>query len=129
MKDIPYQSVFNTLQEILPDDWHKVVFYAHYGERSYSMKYFVDSGDGVYTDCFKLKDIPKQEIIKAFAVIDSQIMPIRKELSQKDSWSVMTLTVDDEGNFKADYEYEDISEDAIGYYQRWKEKYLNIRCC
>ena len=124
MKDIPYQSIFNTLQEILPDNWHKVVFYAQYGENSYSMKYFVDSGDGVYTECFKLKGISKKDIIKAFAVIDSQIMPVRKELSKKDTWYVMTLIVDDEGNFKADYEYEDISEDSIGYYQRWKEKYL-----
>ena len=77
------------------------------------------------TDCFKLKGISKRDIIKAFALIDSQIMPIRKKLSKKDTWSVMTLIVDDEGNFKADFEYEDISEDSIGYYQRWKEKYLN----
>ena len=124
MIDIPYQSIFNTLQEVLPDDWHKVVFYAQYGENSYSMKYFVDSGDGKYTECFKLKGVSKRDIIKAFATIDSQIMPIRKELRIKDTWSVMTLVVDDEGNFKADYEYEDISEDSIGYYQRWKEKYL-----
>lgn len=125
MKNISYQGIFNTLQEVLPDDWHKVVFYAQYGENSYSMKYFVDSGDGVYTECFKLKDISKKDIIKAFAVIDSQIMPVRKELSKKDTWSVMTLVVDDTGNFKADYEYEDISENSIGYYQRWKEKYIN----
>ena len=124
MKDIPYQSIFNTLQEVLPDDWHKVVFYAQYGENSYSMKYFVDSGDGVYTECFKLKGISKKDIIKAFAVIDSQIMPVRKELSKKDTWSVMTLVVDDTGNFKADYEYNDISENSIEYYQNWKEKYL-----
>ena len=124
MIDIPYQSIFNTLQEVLPDDWHKVVFYAQYGENSYSMKYFVDSGDGKYTECFKLKGVSKRDIIKAFATIDSQIMPIRKELRIKDTWSVMTLVIDDEGNFKADYEYEDISEDSIGYYQRWKEKYL-----
>ena len=78
MKDITYQSIFNTLQEVLPDNWHKVVFYAQYSENSYSMKYFVDTGDGQYTDCFNLKDIHKQDIIKAFAVIDSQIMPIRK---------------------------------------------------
>ena len=125
MKDIPYQSIFNTLQEVQPDDWHKVVFYAQYGENSYSMKYFVDSVDGVYTECFKLKGISKKDIIKAFAVIDSQIMPVRKELSKKDKWYVMTLIIDDEGNFKADYEYEDISEGSIGYYQRWKEKYIN----
>lgn len=124
MIDIPYQSIFNTLQEVLPDDWHKVVFYAQYGENSYSMKYFVDTGDGQYTDCFKIKDIPKQEIIKAFAVIDSQIMPIRKELSKKDTWSVMTLVVDDSGDFKADFEYDDLSENSIAYFQKWKETYL-----
>lgn len=125
MKDIPYQSIFNTLKDILPDDWNNVVFYAEYGESSYSMKYFVDSGDGKYTECFKLKGISKRDIIKVFAAIDSQIMPIRKELSKRDTWSVMTLVIDDEGKFKADYEYDDISEDSIGYYQRWKEKYFN----
>ena len=125
MKDIPYQEIFNILQEILPNNWHRVAFYAEYGESSYSMKYFVDLGSGQYTDCFNLKDIPKRDIIKAFAVIDSQIMPIRKELSKKDTWSVMTLVIDDEGNFKADFEYDDISENFIEYYQRWKKKYLN----
>ena len=124
MKDIPYQSIFNTLQEVLPDVWHKVVFYAQYGENNYSMKYFVDLGNGKYIDCFKFKGISKRDIIKSFAVIDSKIMPIRKELSKKDTWSVMTLIVDNEGSFKADYEYDDISEDQIVYYQHWKEKYL-----
>ena len=125
MKDIPYQEIFNILQEILPNNWHRAAFYAEYGESSYSMKYFVDLGSGQYIDCFNLKDIPKRDIIKAFSVIDSQIMPIRKELSKKDAWSVMTLVIDDEGNFKADFEYDDISENFIEYYQRWKKKYLN----
>lgn len=124
MKDIPYQNIFNTLQKVLPDDWRKVVFYAEYGESSYSMKYFVDTGNGAFADCFKLKDILKRDIVKTFAVIDSQITPIRKELSKNDSWSVMTLVVDDEGNFKVDFEYANISEDSIKYFQKWKNKYL-----
>ena len=124
MKNVSDQSIFIILQEILPDNWHKVVFYAEYGESSYSMKYFVDFGDGQYIDCFRLKGITKQDIIKAFAVIDSQIMPIRKELSKKDTWTVMTLVVDENGNFKADYEYKDISEDLVGYYNGWKNRYL-----
>ena len=111
MKNVSYQSIFNILQEILPDNWHKVVFYAEYGESSYSMKYFVDFGDGQYIDCFRLKGITK-------------IMPIRKELSKKDTWTVMTLVVDENGNFKADYEYKDISEDLVGYYNGWKNRYL-----
>lgn len=124
MKELSYQSIFNTLQEILPDDWHKVVFYAQYGESSYSMKYFVASGNGNYTECFKIKGISKRDIIKVFAAIDSKIMPIRKELSKKDTWYVMTLIVDNEGNFKADYEYDDVSDDLIEFYEMWKGKYL-----
>ena len=123
MKDIPYQDIFDTLQEVLPDDWRKVVFYVEYGENSYSMKYFVDTGNGEYTDCFKLKDISKQDIIKAFAVIDSKIMPVRRELNKKDTtWSVMTIVIDDNGNFKVDYEYS--SEGLTEHYEKWKEKYL-----
>ena len=47
-----------------------------------------------------------------------------KELSKKDTWTVMTLVVDENGNFKADYEYKDISEDLVGYYNEWKNRYL-----
>ena len=122
MIDIPYQDIFDILQDVLPNDWRKVVFYAEYGENSYSMKYFVDIGNGEYTDCFRLKDISKQDIIKAFAVIDSKIMPVRRELSKKDTWSVMTIVIDDNGNFKVDYEYS--SEGLTEHYEKWKEKYL-----
>ena len=124
MKDIPYQSIFNSLQYILHDDWYRLVFYGEYGANSYSMKYFVDTGIGEYVDCFKLKDISKRDIIKTFAVIDSQITPIRNELNGKDKWTVMTLVVDNTGNFKVDYEYEDISDDSIEYFRKWKNKYL-----
>lgn len=124
MNNIPIQSIFNTLQDVLPDYWHKVVFYAKYGESSYSMKFFVNTGNGTFTDCFKLKEVSKRDIIKTFALIDNQIMPIRKELSKKDTWFVMTLIVDNSGDFKADFEYDDISKDSIVYFQKWKEKYL-----
>ena len=124
MKDIPYQSIFNVLLEVLPDNWHKVVFFAEYAESSYSMKYFVDFGDGKFVECFKLGDIPKRNIIRSFALIDNLIMPVRRELTKKDTWSVMTLSIDKEGYFKADYDYDDISEDPIEYYQKWKNKYL-----
>lgn len=36
----------------------------------------------------------------------------------------MTIVVDENGNFKADYKYKDISEDLVGYYNGWKNRYL-----
>lgn len=124
MNDIPYQNIFDALQEVLPRQWHKVVFCVEYGESSYSMKYFVDLGDGEYIECFKLDGIPKHNIIRSFALIDSLIMPARRDLTKKDTWSVMTLSVDENGNLKADYEYDDISEEPIEYHNIWKKKHL-----
>ena len=47
-----------------------------------------------------------------------------KKSSKNDTWTVMTIVVDENGNFKADYEYKDISEDLVGYYNGWKNRYL-----
>ena len=60
---------------------------------------------------------------------------VPEELAQKVKSGVRVLVPFGRGNRKAvgfvartyteaEYEYEDISEDSIGYYQRWKEKYL-----
>ena len=125
MKDIPYQSIFNILQEVLPENWRKVVFYAEYAQSSYSMKYYVKVSDGNYTDCFQLNGIPKRKVINAFANIDKQIMSVRKDLNKKDLWSVMTLIVDTSGGFKADFEYDDILDDQMSFIRKWKEKYLS----
>ncbi len=124
MNDIPYQNIFDALQEVLPGQWHKVVFYAEYGESSFSMKYFVDLGDGEYVDCFKLSNISRREIIQAFSVIDRIILPARQAMSKIDTWSVMTLVVDDKGSFRAEYEYDDIAGNYTEYYETWKNKYL-----
>ena len=122
MQEISYQKIFDCLLPVLPDDWKKAVFYAEYSEGSYSMKYYVDSGDGDYIDCFST-GISKSRIIHAFLEIDKEIAPIRNSLSTKDLWSVMTLTVSSSGEFNADYDYEQVT-DSIEYFRKWETRYL-----
>ncbi|MBQ4165282.1 MAG: hypothetical protein IJD85_03065 [Oscillospiraceae bacterium] len=35
------------------------------------------------------------------------------------------MVVNSDGTFKAEFDYANISENAIAYEQNWKEKYLN----
>ena len=124
MNEVLYQDIFNALQEVLPNEWNKVVFYAEYDDSSYGMKYYVLHEDGTYSDCFELEDVSKSSIIETFAIIDSIIMPVREKVNKDDLWSVMTIVVSNTGDFKAEYEYEDISDHSIEYFNEWKKKYL-----
>ena len=45
-------------------------------------------------------------------------------LDKNNKWSVMTMFVSSDGNMKTEFDYSDISENAIAYEQKWKEKYI-----
>ncbi len=117
-----FQDLFDKLQDGLPKEWNKVVVYIAYTQGSYSMKYYVDAGNGEYIDCFKL--LGKTELVKMFMSIDGMIKPVRSSLAEKDRWNVLTLTIENSGKIKADYDYASIDENRIAYEEQWKEKYL-----
>ena len=56
--------------------------------------------------------------------IDKVVGPERKKLDEKNKWSVLTMSVTNDGNMKTEFDYTDISENAIAYEQKWKEKYI-----
>lgn len=124
MKDIDYQKIIDILEKILPEEWSKIVFYAEYTAGSYSMKYYVDLGDGKYIDCYSLKQFSKIQFIGTWMEIDKEIAKIRKELEEHDKWSVLTIQIDRSGKFKADYDYDSHDEAAIMYHEKWKKQYL-----
>ena len=55
--------------------------------------------------------------------INSVLEPSRKT-TDKSAWTVFTMIVDNNGNMKTYFDYEDISETFIAYEKKWKEKYL-----
>lgn len=123
MNNAIYQTIFSKLEIFLPSDWEKVVFYAAYTEGSYSMKYHVKSGNKMVS-CFDLPGVDDRQLMKLFIDINKELSKERKTLSEKETWSVMTMIVDAEGNLKTDFDYEDISENSIEYERKWKKKYL-----
>ena len=123
MNKINYEKLLDELLDVVPANWKKVVLYAEYTATSYSFKYFVNSEDK-YIDCFDLKGIDETLLIQKFMKLDEIIRPSRAGLSGKNKWSVMTVVFQNDGNFKTEFDYDDISENSIEYFQKWKTKYL-----
>lgn len=120
-----FQKVFNLVQPFLPEGWNKMILYVGYTVGSYSMKFYTCDFQGVYTDCFKYKEISKVKLMQLFMSIDKLLTPERRMLDDKNRWSVMTMIVDSAGSMKTEFDYADISENTIVYEQRWKEKYIH----
>ena len=116
-----FQDIFDVLQDVLPDKWSKLVFYAAYFEGSYSMKYYIDNGTGQYQDCFSL--FSRKDLIKKFMELDKIIIASRKKLSDKDMWTCLTMIVEENGDFCTKFDYNTIV-DPIKYEQIWKKKVL-----
>lgn len=118
-----FQNVWDKLQDVLPEEWKKVIFYAGYMTGSYSMKFYTYFDDGSYKDCFSLPNVEQMQLISLFMDIDKILSKERKALGNE-KWTVFTMVVDDKGNMKTDFDYTDISENAIAYEREWKKKYL-----
>lgn len=123
MNNEMFQNIFDKLQDGMPAAWDKVVLYVAYFEGSYSMKYYVRKGKSEYVDCYNLEGMTNSKLIKLFMALDKIIAPERETLGKK-KWSVMTLIVDSEGDFKTDFDYKDISADSLEYEEKWEKKYL-----
>ncbi len=124
MNEKLFQDIFDRLQETLPKEWKRVAFYAGYTEGSYSMKYYVDNGEGGYTDCFNLTNVKRPQLIRLFMAIDKIITAERRNLDENHRWSVVSMFVNSDGKIKTEFDYVDISKDAIAYEEGWKKKYL-----
>lgn len=56
--------------------------------------------------------------------IDKVVASERQKLDDKNKWTVLTMSVTNDGSMKTELDYTDISENAIAYEQKWKEKYI-----
>lgn len=119
-----FQKVFDKLLPVLPKDWKKLVLYVGYTAGSYTMKYYTSDSKGTYTDCFSQNGANKAQLIKLFISIDRTLEVERTKLDDKNKWSVLTMIVGSDGAMKTEFDYADISENAIAYEQSWKKKYI-----
>lgn len=108
-----FQEVFDLLQDALPPNWTKVVFFAEYKNGSYSMKYYCKIGDGAFIDCFDLDNVSRLDLVKLFARIDKVLSKARAPLDNRNRWSFFSMIVDSNGGMKANFGYDDQSEEIL----------------
>ena len=113
-------ELFDIIQDYLPQEWDKVVYWALYTSNSYTMKFFVKKNDK-YTDCFDI--ITEEELYELFKKLNNLIKENRGK-TKNDKWTAMILTVNSDGKFKTKYEYNDIDDNFIEYEANIKKEFL-----
>ena len=123
MNNEMFQDIFDILQDVLPEQWDKVVLYVGYTEGSYTMKYYIKGFDNQYVDCFSLEKPGKAGLIKLFMQID-KVISKERNATEENKWTVMTMIVDSTGVMKTEFDYKNITENAIEYEREWKKAHL-----
>ena len=121
------QGIASILEETLPEDWSKVVFYAEYAEGAFSIEYYVaGSGKDDFVKCFDQKGVSRASLMKNFMAINKFIEPERAALKpEKENGDRMTLILlIPTASSKVDYDYSDMTENAYARKKAWKKKYL-----
>ena len=124
MDETVFSNIFAIISDFLPPRWNRMVFYACYTGGSYSMKFFYMQDGGEFIDCFHIPEVSQAKLFRAFLAIDKTLSTIRNGDEKGELWTVFTMMVDGDGGVKAEFEYEDHSEDMIEYESKWMDKYL-----
>ena len=124
MPEVSYQKILNYVLPTLPDNWTKLRVYAAFMEDTCDLKYFVRNNTNQYFDCFQfVSDYDK--LLSILASIYKETAIIRDQLSEEERWSIMTLCVNADGSFQANYDYSDNSESSEAQFDKWKKRHLN----
>ena len=70
------------------------------------MAYYGQESSGGFVHCFEITRVEENDLLNDFIAMDEIINEYRKTLTAKDLWTRMALTVDADGTFNVDYEYE-----------------------
>ena len=115
-----FQLVFDEIEPTLPKNWKSVSFFIGYTEGSYSIKYYVTDNSNTTIDCFNLNTLKNRaDLMKIFIRLSNKISSIRNNM--KDKWSIMTLSIKNDGSISSNFEYDNAeTEGLISYERKWK---------
>lgn len=128
-----YQKIAGNAVETIPEEWTKVYLYGEIAEgvrKSYFFNYPVDNTKPVYSH-----DIPEifQVEEEKYDLFWYQLLDFLQELKEEfeshgeEPWTSLTMMFNSAGDFKIDYDYEDLSE--ADDHERsiiWENRYLGL---
>ena len=119
-----YQEIADVILSYISGTWTKVVFYACFTEGGSEKSFFVKRDQG-YEEYYEMNDISIDEVDDELFGLTESIAKLREEMDKGEGkWNLMTLSIDADGNFTADYDYEMSFGDFLANREKWEEKYL-----
>ena len=122
MMDEIYQEIYNTIFPLLPNEWEQIVVRGVFGKEGKEIKYFIRDNTGKYSDCFSL-GVEREIILQTSELIINALDRLR-QTSEKQHWNVATIVINNDGDFKADFDYSNDVLFSNKYDSAWREYYL-----
>ncbi|SDD76486.1 conserved hypothetical protein [Bhargavaea beijingensis] len=126
-----YTYIANTVLEMIPGKWDWIKLYAEYWDGYYKCYFYYSpagSGEHVYS-----LDIPNQYEVsqETFDRLDEQLYGYIKALwnefknQGETAWTNLTLSLQNDGKMKIDYDYSDLSDlNPLEKRKCWESNYL-----
>ncbi|WP_027086708.1 immunity protein YezG family protein [Cohnella panacarvi] len=128
-----YQKIVQTVIETIPEEWSKVYLYGEITEdvgNTYFYYYPVNNDLPVQSHSIpKIYEVEEEEYERLWEQLLHNLEELWHEFKSNDRepWTNLTMIFNREGNFKIDYDYEDLTD--ANDHERviiWKHKYLNL---
>ncbi|WP_458121846.1 antitoxin YezG family protein [Paenibacillus sp. Z6-24] len=131
-----YQKLASAINDIIPTDWEKVYFYGEVLEDSSGVYFYFNTVEDPQTYIYvheipELYNIDEEEAddeVVALHAICKELKEAFRE-NKQELWTNFTMTLDNTGHFKVDYDYTDLLNIEIPDYKRkaiWKYDYLGM---
>ncbi|USD84441.1 antitoxin YezG family protein [Bacillus safensis] len=130
-----YKSICESINEMIPSDWDRVVLYAEILEDSREVYFFFNTKqnqDYIYShDIPRAYGISKQEYITNLNNLQELFKELRNQFkkNEQDLWTNLTLHLDCLGNLKIEYDYMNILNSVFSDDERqlfWEYEHLGI---
>jgi|SRR5690606_37536263 uncharacterized protein (TIGR01741 family) len=128
-----YGKIADTLNDTIPEEWDKIYMYGEIGEgvrEAFFYYYPSESNEPVYSHKIpEIFDISEDEYDKLWYQLLDNLTELWNEFKNngQETWTNLTFVLDNEGRFKIEYDYTDLSDaDDIERQIIWEYKYLGI---
>jgi len=129
-----YLKIGKKVNEMIPEDWSEIYLYAevdeYYSSEIYFYYYSKEDQEYVYNlDIKRIFEIDEKEEEKMEDELRDYFTELKNEFikNNQEAWTNLTMHLKEDGDFKIEYDYTDISEaDAYAEHIIWEYKYLGI---
>ena len=128
-----YENIANTLNETIPEKWDKVIMYTELLEDVSEVFFFyypAGSNEFVYSlDIPELFKVDKSEYDTLIKKLTDELYTLWYEFknNEQEQWTNLTFILENDGKFKIDYDYTDLSNvSPREHHWIWEYKYLGV---